>query len=45
MTIQWNTIIGRFDKTSIYLPDELLDLLVAVEILKTSIGNDFNDIE
>lgn len=51
MTILWNKILERFDKTSVKLQDKSLDLFVAVKLLKSlreytsSIRNNFNDIE
>jgi hypothetical protein len=51
MTVLWNRILERFDKTSVKLQEKSLDLSVAVKLLKSlreyigSIRNNFNDIE
>lgn len=51
MTVLWNRILERFDKTSIILQDKSLDLSVAVKLLKSlheyvgSIRNNFDNIE
>lgn len=51
MTVLWNRILERFDKTSVKLQEISLDLSVAVKLLKSlreyvgSIRNSFDDIE
>lgn len=51
MTVLWNKVLERFDKTSVKLQDKSLDLSVAVKLLKSlrdyvgSLRNNFNDIE
>lgn len=51
MTVLWNKVLERFDKTSVKLQEKSLDLSIAVKLLKSlreyvgSIRNNFDDIE
>ncbi|KAF0708295.1 zinc finger MYM-type protein 1-like [Aphis craccivora] len=51
MTVLWNRVLERFDKTSLKLQEKSLDLSVAVKLLKSlreyvgSIRNNFDDLE
>lgn len=51
ISVLWNKILERFDKTSIKLQDKTLDLSVAVNLLKSlrqyigSVRNNFDEIK